>query len=132
SRARADRAATRAGPAYPRDRRLSGNDSAEALSQRFSFTLPRRQCYARRGGGMATQPPRADLPEEGMVRRIAARAPLGFGIFLVCVALSTVFEFVHFPERRAWMGGFATGFVLLVALARSLLRARPAWTVGVL
>jgi len=81
---------------------------------------------------MATRPQRADPYEKRIVQRVAARAPLGFAIFLVCVALSTAFEIVRFPERRGWMGGFAAGFVLLVAVAWDLLRRRPAWTVGVL
>jgi PAS domain S-box-containing protein len=77
---------------------------------------------------MATRTQGADRT----VARIAARAPLGFAIFLVCVALGTIFEIVRFPERRGWMLGFAAGFVMLVAVAWGLIRRRPAWTVGVM
>jgi PAS domain S-box-containing protein len=76
---------------------------------------------------MATHPHRADR-----IGRVAARAPLGFAIFLVCVAISSVFEIVRFPDRRGWMLGFAAGFVLLVGVAWGFIRRRPTWAVGVL
>src|SRR4051812_10279232 len=58
-------------------------------------------------------------------RRLAARAPLGFGVFLFCVAVSTVFEVLRFPERRPWMLGFAAGFVALAAIASAAIRRHP-------
>jgi PAS domain S-box-containing protein len=66
------------------------------------------------------------------VRRVAARAPLAFGVFLVCTTISTVFEVLRFPERRAWMLGFYAGFVALVAIGFPLIRRRPALAVPVL
>ena len=73
-----------------------------------------------------------DPYRDQMLRRVIGRTPLGFAVFLGCVALSTLFETLHFPERRGWMTAFATTFVGLVVLARGLLRRRPAWTVPVL
>src|SRR5437764_13664358 len=70
--------------------------------------------------------------EAEVVRRVAERAPLGFAVFLGCLVLNTIFEFLHFPERRVWMEGFAAGFVLLVAVAWALVRRRPAWGVSVM
>jgi hypothetical protein len=67
-----------------------------------------------------------------VVRRVARRAPLGFGVFLGCVAVSTTFEFLRFPDRRAWMGAFAVGFAALTVMAWALVRRRPAWTLAVL
>jgi PAS domain S-box-containing protein len=65
-------------------------------------------------------------------RRVAARAPLGFGVFLTCVAISTLFEVVHFPERVFWMGAFAAGFALLAGASWWIIRRRPAWTIPTL
>ena len=70
--------------------------------------------------------------EAEVVRRVAERAPLGFAVFLGCLVLNTIFEFLHFPERRVWMEGFAAGFVLLVAVAWPLILRRPAWSVYVM
>src|SRR5207253_2117160 len=70
--------------------------------------------------------------EAEVVRRVAERAPLGFAVFLGCLVLNTIFEFLHFPERRVWMEGFAAGFVLLVAVAWALVLRRPAWSVYVM
>ena len=69
---------------------------------------------------------------EEMLRRVTARAPFGFTVFLGCLALSTLFEVLQFPERRGWMATFAAGFVCLVALCWTLVRQRPAWTVPIL
>ena len=55
--------------------------------------------------------------EAEVVRRVAERAPLGFAVFLLCLVLNTIFESLHFPERRVWMATFAAGFLLLVAVA---------------
>ncbi len=70
--------------------------------------------------------------EVEMVRRVAERAPLAFNVFLFCLVLNTIFETLHFPERRGWMGAFAEGFVLLVVFAWALVRRRSAWAVYVL
>src|SRR5437667_52588 len=70
--------------------------------------------------------------EAEVVRRVAERAPLGFAVFLGCLVLNTIFEFLHFPERRVWMEVFAAGFVLLVAVAWPLILRRPAWSVYVM
>src|SRR2546425_1012704 len=70
--------------------------------------------------------------EAEVVRRVAERAPLGFAVFLLCLVLNTIFESLHFPERRVWMATFAAGFLLLVAVASALVRRRPAWSVYVL
>ena len=70
-----------------------------------------------------------DPYRDEIVRRVAARAPYGLGVFLVCVALSATFEMLRFPERRGWMGGFAIGFVLLSLACWGLVRRRPAWSV---
>src|SRR3989442_6290438 len=64
--------------------------------------------------------------EAEVVRRVAERAPLGFTVFLLCLVLNTIFESLHFPERRVWMATFAAGFLLLVAVASALVRRRPA------
>jgi len=69
---------------------------------------------------------------EEMLRRVSARAPLGFTVFLGCLALSILFEVLQFPERRAWMAAFAAGFVCLVALCWALVRRWPALTVPIL
>jgi PAS domain S-box-containing protein len=82
---------------------------------------------------MPADPQGRTSPYEAEVsRRVTARAPLGFAVFLTCVALSSVFEIVRFPERRGWMSAFACGFVLLVAIAWLAIQRRPAWTVTVL
>ena len=73
-----------------------------------------------------------DPYRDEMLRRVIARTPLGFAVFLGCLALSALFETLHFPDRRGWMAAFATAFVCLVALCQGLLRRRPAWTVPVL
>jgi len=62
---------------------------------------------------------------------VAERAPLAFGVFLVCTTVSTVFEVVRFPDRRAWMLGFYAGFVALVAIGLPLVRRRPALAIPV-
>jgi len=62
---------------------------------------------------------------------VSERAPLAFGIFLVCTSISTVFEIVRFPERRAWMLGFYAGFVALVAIGLPLVRRRPALAIPI-
>src|SRR5262245_42650821 len=71
---------------------------------------------------------RPDPYRDEAARRLLARVPVGFALFLVCVALSTLFEVLRFPARRAWMLGYAAGFVALVALCWVLIRRRPAWT----
>ena len=82
---------------------------------------------------MPTRGDRGRGPYEAeMVRRVAERAPLGFTVFLLCLALNIIFEFLHFPERRRWMAIFAAGFLLLVTVARALVRRRPASSVSVL
>src|SRR5438132_1166822 len=73
-----------------------------------------------------------DPYRDEMLRRVIARTPLGFAVFLGCLALSALFETLHFPDRRGWVATFATAFVCLVALCQGLLRRRPAWTVPVL
>src|SRR2546425_549126 len=65
-------------------------------------------------------------------RRAGERVPLGFAVFLGCLVLNTIFEFIHFPERRVWMEAFAAGFVLLVAVAWPLVLRRPAWSVYIM
>src|SRR2546425_6432257 len=75
---------------------------------------------------------RMDPYRAEMVRRVAARAPLGFLVFLLCLALSTAFEILRFPERRAWMLGFAAAFVVLIALCWTLVRRRPTSSIPVL
>src|SRR2546426_8680137 len=67
--------------------------------------------------------------EAEVVRRVAERAPLGFTVFLLCLVLNTIFESLHFPERRVWMATFAAGFLLLVAVASALVPRPPAWGV---
>ena len=74
----------------------------------------------------------SDVYELQIVRQVAARAPLGFTIFLVSLALSTFFEILRFPERAGWMTTFAGAFVVCVALAWTLVRRRPLWSVYVL
>jgi PAS domain S-box-containing protein len=69
-----------------------------------------------------------DSYEAEVVRRVAARAPLGFAIFVTCLLLSAFFEMLRFPERRPWMAGFALGFVALVAVTWTLVRHRPRWS----
>src|SRR5262245_55497000 len=64
--------------------------------------------------------PERDPYQAEVVRRVAARAPLGFRVFLACLFLSAFFEMLRFPERRAWMAGFALGFVVLVAVTWAL------------
>src|SRR5690242_14811801 len=73
-----------------------------------------------------------DPYRDEMVRRVAQRAPLGFVVFLTCLGISTFFEFVHFPARRLWMSGFATGFVAVIGVAWTLVRRRPQATIPVL
>src|SRR5437763_732609 len=73
-----------------------------------------------------------DPYRDEMVRRVTQRVPLGFVIFVACVALSTFFEVVHFPERRAWIGLFAATFLALATGACATVRRRPAWTIPVL
>jgi PAS domain-containing protein len=76
---------------------------------------------------------RSQGPYQGeIVRRVAERAPLGFVVFLICMVLSALFEVLRFPDRRGWMGAFAAGFALLVAVAWTLVRRRPAWSVHVM
>jgi len=78
---------------------------------------------------------RASNPDpyrDALLRRVVRRARLGFGVFLACVAISTLFEVLRFPERRVWMAGFAAGFVLLVVLASAAIRRRRAWSVATL
>jgi len=67
-----------------------------------------------------------------MLQRVIERAPLGFMVFLGCVALSTLFEMLHFPDRRGWMATFASVFIALVALCWGVVRQRPGWTVPAL
>jgi PAS domain S-box-containing protein len=76
--------------------------------------------------------PSTDPYRDAMVRRVAARAPLAFGVFLACLALSTVFEVLRFPERQGWMLLFAAGFTGMVAIAWTLVRLRPTWSVAVM
>ena len=66
------------------------------------------------------------------IRQVAARASAGLAFFLACVAISTTFEMVRFPERRAWMLSFAGAFVLLAGLCALLLRRYRAWTTEIL
>jgi PAS domain S-box-containing protein len=82
---------------------------------------------------MPASPERRDDPHrQEIVRRVAARAPLGFGVFLFCAAIATAFEFIRFPDRRAWMGSVAAVYVALAVIARALLVRRPAWAIPVL
>jgi hypothetical protein len=71
--------------------------------------------------------PATDRYEDEVVRRVAARAPLGFAVFLACLFLSALFEMLRYPDRRGWMAGFAAGFVVLVALTWTLVARRPRW-----
>src|SRR5205809_5143160 len=80
---------------------------------------------------LATTPDRDPYTDQ-MLQRVIGRTPLGFGVFLGCLALSALFETVHFPDRRGWMAAFAVGFLALVAVAWEALRRRPAWTLPVL
>src|SRR2546428_13963758 len=64
--------------------------------------------------------------EAEVVRRVAERAPLGFTVFLLCLVLNTIFESLHFPERRVWMATFAAGFFLLGSGSPALGRGPPA------
>jgi PAS domain S-box-containing protein len=73
-----------------------------------------------------------DIYRNEMVDRVAGRVPLGFGVFLLCLALSVGFEIASYPERRAWMGAFAAGFLALVATAWGLVRLRPSSTVPIM
>src|SRR5262245_3131515 len=73
-----------------------------------------------------------DPYRDEMVRRVAERAPLGFAVFLTCLALSAFFEMIRFPERRLPMASFAAGFVTLVAIAWTLVRRRPQWSIPIL
>ena len=72
--------------------------------------------------------PERDPYEAEVVRRVAARAPVGFQFFLACLLLSAFFEMLHFPARRSWMAGFALGFVVLVVVTWVLVRRRPRWS----
>ncbi len=82
---------------------------------------------------MPAPPQGRTTPYEAEIsRRVTARAPLGFAVFLACVALSTVFEIARFPERRGWMSALASGFTFLVAVAWLAIRRRPAGTIPVL
>src|SRR5262245_20295259 len=69
-----------------------------------------------------------DPYEAEVVRRVAARAPLAFAVFLACTFLSAFFEMIRFPERRPWMAGFGLGFVVLVAITWTLVHYRPRWS----
>ena len=80
---------------------------------------------------LATTPDRDPYTDQ-MLQRVIGRTPLGFGVFLGCLALSALFEMLHFPDRRGWMAAFAVGFLALVAVAWEALRRRPAWTLPVL
>ena len=55
---------------------------------------------------LATTPDRDPYTDQ-MLHRVIGRTPLGFGVFLGCLALSALFEMVHFPDRRGWMATFA-------------------------
>jgi PAS domain S-box-containing protein len=84
-------------------------------------------------GVTTTRPQRRTDPyEPEVVRYVAARVPLAFGVFLACVGISTTFEFLRFPGRRPIMGAFAAGFTLLTAMTAAALRRWPARTVTVL
>jgi len=74
---------------------------------------------------------RADPYRDETVRRVAARAPLGFAIFLGCLALSAIFDVLRFPERLRWMTLFGCLFVTMVAVSWSLIRLRPERSVGI-
>src|SRR5947207_14428948 len=80
---------------------------------------------------LATTPDRDPYTDQ-MLQRVIGRTPLGFGVFLGCLALSALFEMLHFPDRRGWMAAFAVGFLALVAVAWEALRPRPAWALPVL
>ncbi|HZR81182.1 MAG TPA: ATP-binding protein [Candidatus Binatia bacterium] len=69
---------------------------------------------------------------EEVLRRVALRAPIGFAIFLTCLVLSTAFEVLRFPSRAPLMLGFAAGFTIATALAWSIVRRRPSWSIAVL
>jgi PAS domain S-box-containing protein len=67
-----------------------------------------------------------------VTRRVRARLPLAFGVFLGSVALSALFEVVRFPERRWWMIAFAASFAALVAATWWVVRRRPEWTIAIM
>jgi PAS domain S-box-containing protein len=77
-------------------------------------------------------PRRRDPYELEIVRHVRSRVPLAIGVFLLCVGVSTVFEFLRFPGRRPAMGAFAAGFAVLAAVTAAALRRRPDWTIPVL
>jgi PAS domain S-box-containing protein len=60
-----------------------------------------------------------------IAQRVATRAPLGFAVFLACLALSAGFEFVRFPARRPLMAALAIGLTALVASCRLVIRRWP-------
>jgi PAS domain S-box-containing protein len=67
------------------------------------------------------------LPE--MSRRVARRVPLAIAVFISCLAVSTLFEVLRFPERRLLMSGLAACFAALIAVTAIVARRRPTWTV---
>ncbi|HWP67441.1 MAG TPA: ATP-binding protein [Candidatus Limnocylindria bacterium] len=75
---------------------------------------------------------RRDPWQPAIVHNVRARVRLAFTVFLICVGISTVFEFLRFPERRPLMAVFATGFALLTAVTAAVLRRRPSWTIPAL
>jgi PAS domain S-box-containing protein len=79
----------------------------------------------------AVRPP-ADPYARETGRQVAERAAPGLGFFAVCVVLSSAFDIARFPERAAWMLGFAAAFLLLATLCFVLLRRAPEHGVPIL
>ncbi len=65
-------------------------------------------------------------------RRVAARAPIAFGVLVACGGLAAVFEILRFPEREAWMLGAEASYVVIAIGTLALLRALPHRSVGIL
>lgn len=83
----------------------------------------------------STDQPAAPAPDPfdaAVTGAVAARAPGGFLVFVVCLAIGTTFELIRFPERRATMLAFAAGFVALIAVTRWAIARWPRWTVPLL
>src|SRR5262249_45459596 len=103
----------------------------------FGITSVIRNCAmatAEHGTTMPTlrRTTRDDPYADETIRQVGERATLGLVFFVVCVILSSGFEIARFPERRAWMLGFAAGFMILSALCSFLLRRWPGRTVEIL
>ena len=84
--------------------------------------------------GVTTTRPeqRTDPYEREIVRHVLTRVPLGFGVFLACVGISTAFEFLRFPERRTTMGAMAAVFTVFTVMTAAALRRWPGRAITVL